>query len=205
MTQIAPWRQLLTDFHTARVFRIFQILNMKSLIAVIVIFSTELLAQTSDSARIFEINAFPNEQSAIHNPYSVRDNPDNDEEYVADIYCPKHEYQCKVHQTCCKLAIGGWGCCPYKHAICCSDGVYCCPSRSKCNLEKGTCIPDPQNWSKVFLVRSLTPTRGTYVRIFASSILSKCRPKPKTQLQKIVNWSYILRDIIKIRPPFWAE
>ena len=47
----------------------------------------------------------------------------------------------------------------------------------------------------------LTPTRGTYDRIFARSILSKRRPKPKTQLQKIANCSYSLRDIAKIRLP----
>ena len=51
------------------------------------------------------------------------------------------------------------------------------------------------------ILSPLTPIRGMYVRFFALSILSKRRPKPKAQLQKIVNWSYSLRDIAKIRPP----
>ena len=36
--------------------------------------------------------------------------------------------------------------------------------------------------------------KGPYDRIFARSILSKRRPKPKPQLQKIANCSYSLRD-----------
>ena len=59
-----------------------------------------------------------------------------------------------------------------------------------------------RNCSKIKCILSpLTPTRGMYVRFFALSILSKHRPKPKAQHQKIVNWSYSLRDIVKIRTP----
>ena len=53
----------------------------------------------------------------------------------------------------------------------------------------------------MYLIAIDSYKRDMYVRFFALSILSKHRPKPKAQLQKIVNGSYSLRDIVKIRPP----
>ena len=35
--------------------------------------------------------------------------------------------ECPTGTTCCKLASGQWGCCPYPSAVCCSDGEHCCP------------------------------------------------------------------------------
>ena len=35
---------------------------------------------------------------------------------------------CPSGSTCCKLSSGDWACCPLPHAVCCSDGVHCCPN-----------------------------------------------------------------------------
>lgn len=39
---------------------------------------------------------------------------------------------CPGSTTCCRLASGDWGCCPYEKAVCCSDKIHCCPSGSTC-------------------------------------------------------------------------
>ncbi|CAB4023647.1 Hypothetical predicted protein, partial [Paramuricea clavata] len=43
----------------------------------------------------------------------------------ATTYCPDGN-------TCCRLASGQWGCCPFPSAVCCSDGVHCCPHGYTC-------------------------------------------------------------------------
>ena len=64
---------------------------------------------------------------------------------------------CPGTETCCKLASGGYGCCPYEEAVCCSDGLHCCPHRTKCDVRSGTCIPgyDMQPHSVKLLTLSL--------------------------------------------------
>lgn len=41
--------------------------------------------------------------------------------------CPDHQKTCRKGQTCCDDKQGGFGCCPYENATCCSDGLHCCP------------------------------------------------------------------------------
>ena len=40
---------------------------------------------------------------------------------------------CPDGQTCCRLASGQWGCCPFPNAVCCSDGQHCCQSGYTCS------------------------------------------------------------------------
>ena len=40
---------------------------------------------------------------------------------------------CPDGSTCCELASGGYGCCPLPNAVCCSDGVHCCPNGYTCS------------------------------------------------------------------------
>ena len=54
------------------------------------------------------------------------------------VTCPDGT-SCEGKETCCKLATGGYGCCPYKEAVCCSDGKHCCPHGTTCNLSSGIC------------------------------------------------------------------
>ena len=53
-------------------------------------------------------------------------------------FCPKDN-------TCCKMFDGSYGCCPINNAMCCNDKLHCCPSNTKCNVEKGTCDTDTIN------------------------------------------------------------
>ena len=57
---------------------------------------------------------------------------------VKDVSCPDGS-SCPSGYTCCKLSTGGYGCCPYEEAVCCSDGKHCCPHGTTCNVAAGTC------------------------------------------------------------------
>jgi len=50
----------------------------------------------------------------------------------ANVICPDGLSRCDEKETCCKLSNGDWGCCPLPKAVCCSDGVHCCPHGYKC-------------------------------------------------------------------------
>ena len=55
------------------------------------------------------------------------------------VVCPDSHFKCPDGNTCCKLASGGWGCCPLAKAVCCRDGVHCCPNGYTCDTSAGTC------------------------------------------------------------------
>lgn len=87
---------------------------------------------------------------------------------VQDVKCDM-EVSCPDGYTCCRLASGAWGCCPFSQvpgcareaglgwwaqsprcpsllalphslqAVCCEDHIHCCPEGFKCHTEKGTC------------------------------------------------------------------
>eukprot|EP00914_Ancora_sagittata_P015706 GHVO01031261.1.p1 GENE.GHVO01031261.1~~GHVO01031261.1.p1 ORF type:complete len:813 (+),score=67.53 GHVO01031261.1:114-2552(+) len=69
---------------------------------------------------------------------------------LADDVCPDKRYRCPQGKTCCKLAGGSWGCCPYPQAICCSDGIHCCPRGYICDAKKGSCLKS-EDGSTAFL------------------------------------------------------
>ncbi|XP_073539287.1 progranulin isoform X1 [Phyllobates terribilis] len=55
---------------------------------------------------------------------------------------------CPGTATCCRLASGEWGCCPYEKAVCCGDHEHCCPNGFTCI--QGQCQQQAQSipWSK---------------------------------------------------------
>ncbi|XP_069807569.1 progranulin isoform X2 [Dendropsophus ebraccatus] len=55
-----------------------------------------------------------------------------------DVKCDE-ETSCSDKTTCCRLASGEWGCCPYEQAVCCADHLHCCPSGYTCDVASGTC------------------------------------------------------------------
>ncbi|XP_066220062.1 progranulin [Saccopteryx leptura] len=57
---------------------------------------------------------------------------------VQEVKCDM-EMSCPDGYTCCRLATGAWGCCPFDQAVCCEDHVHCCPAGFKCDSQKGTC------------------------------------------------------------------
>uniref|UniRef100_A0A8C5S5K0 Granulin n=1 Tax=Laticauda laticaudata TaxID=8630 RepID=A0A8C5S5K0_LATLA len=51
---------------------------------------------------------------------------------------------CKDKETCCKMASGNRGCCPFPKAICCEDHQHCCPFGYTCNVAAQSC--EKQHW-----------------------------------------------------------
>ncbi|XP_061731911.1 granulin b isoform X1 [Nerophis ophidion] len=47
---------------------------------------------------------------------------------------------CEDQSTCCKNAMGGYGCCPLPRAVCCSDGLHCCFEGSVCDVLHDRCV-----------------------------------------------------------------
>ncbi|XP_075033394.1 progranulin-like isoform X3 [Mixophyes fleayi] len=48
--------------------------------------------------------------------------------------------ECPGTSTCCRLASGEWGCCPFEKAVCCPDKVHCCPNGYTC--DGGSCTSE---------------------------------------------------------------
>ena len=48
--------------------------------------------------------------------------------------------QCTGTETACPLKTGGKGCCPYERATCCEDMEHCCPNGYNCDVAKGACV-----------------------------------------------------------------
>jgi len=46
---------------------------------------------------------------------------------------------CLSGSTCCNLDSGGWACCPYENADCCTDHGHCCPTGYKCDIAQQQC------------------------------------------------------------------
>merc|ERR1712062_128937 len=63
-----------------------------------------------------------------------------DDEDVKSNICLDPAVKCAPSQTCCQLADGSFGCCPFKDAVCCKDGQRCCPSGMRCDVEHGRCL-----------------------------------------------------------------
>ena len=55
--------------------------------------------------------------------------------------CPGGETECGPGETCCPLKDQGYGCCPYRDAVCCQDQLSCCPKGTKCNIIEKMCEP----------------------------------------------------------------
>jgi progranulin len=55
--------------------------------------------------------------------------------------CPDEESRCQDGSTCCggSHSNGRRKCCPYENAVCCSDGLHCCPADTTCNTASMMC------------------------------------------------------------------
>ncbi|XP_074019021.1 progranulin [Numenius arquata] len=58
-----------------------------------------------------------------------------------DVRCDE-ETSCPDGNTCCRLSLGTWGCCPLEDAVCCPDHVHCCPQGYTCDPEGGNCLQE---------------------------------------------------------------
>ncbi|CAH8636144.1 unnamed protein product [Schistosoma haematobium] len=53
--------------------------------------------------------------------------------------CPNSDVYCEDNSTCCEHD-KEWGCCLFSNAVCCSDGIHCCPANTICDLKAEMCI-----------------------------------------------------------------
>lgn len=63
--------------------------------------------------------------------------------------CVGSTVTCPVNNTCCKMSSGDYGCCPQVDAVCCADGVHCCPRGQYCKAHSNNCPFPPcpiQTW-----------------------------------------------------------
>uniref|UniRef100_A0A7M5V9F9 Granulins domain-containing protein n=2 Tax=Clytia hemisphaerica TaxID=252671 RepID=A0A7M5V9F9_9CNID len=87
----------------------------------------------------------------------------------SDIVCPDGQSECPSGYTCCPLDGGYYGCCPYDHAVCCSDEQHCCPLNSVCSPDCTECL---DNNNRRFPSQTKTPSkqveqpRDKYVVVF---------------------------------------
>ncbi|GAV09391.1 hypothetical protein RvY_18940 [Ramazzottius varieornatus] len=72
------------------------------------------------------------------------------------ITCGDKQSECPDSSTCCQLASGNWGCCPFPNALCCSDKEHCCPHGTKCDLEQKRCAAEDTH----ALTKPLQPIYG---------------------------------------------
>ncbi|XP_049522714.1 LOW QUALITY PROTEIN: progranulin-like [Dermacentor silvarum] len=63
---------------------------------------------------------------------------------VQNVRCPDGNY-CRDGQTCCLLTTGHYGCCPFRHAQCCSDHKSCCPEGYQCKVSTHQCVHATSN------------------------------------------------------------
>jgi len=57
---------------------------------------------------------------------------------VTVIECPDSSF-CPDGYSCCPYVSGGYYCCAFAGAVCCSDGTACCPAGTTCDTSKGEC------------------------------------------------------------------
>ena len=56
------------------------------------------------------------------------------------VICPDKTSECAAHKTCCEMVDKSYSCCPLDQAVCCPQGVLCCPHNHTCN---GTVCVEP--------------------------------------------------------------
>ena len=77
---------------------------------------------------------------------------------VSALVCPDNIFECRDGHTCCRLATGEPGCCPFPRAVSCKDNLHCCPASYTCTegycrreLETAPMVPMYKAWvSKKF-------------------------------------------------------
>ncbi|KAI0219887.1 Progranulin [Lamellibrachia satsuma] len=76
------------------------------------------------------------------------------------VICPDKKSTCPKGQTCCLLKGGMWGCCPMPKAVCCKDGLHCCPESTTCDVAHGRCNSNSNSlsisWTMVKRTSALT-------------------------------------------------
>ncbi|XP_067650535.1 zonadhesin-like isoform X1 [Haliotis asinina] len=76
---------------------------------------------------------------------------------LGNVMCPDKKSSCPDNSSCCSITKTQFGCCPHPKAVCCSDGIHCCPEYMICNLTSQTC--DGENGHISLPLYRNTPSR----------------------------------------------
>ncbi|MSP53519.1 MAG: hypothetical protein EXR81_04630 [Gammaproteobacteria bacterium] len=60
-----------------------------------------------------------------------------------DVNCPGGQTSCSAGSTCCQNNVGGYSCCPFTNAVCCGDGIHCCPNGWVCAKDGNLRVCNP--------------------------------------------------------------
>ncbi|KAI6203222.1 Granulin [Aphelenchoides besseyi] len=93
--------------------------------------------------------------------------------------CKDHKSRCPEHTTCCSAKGKTTGCCPMEDAVCCTDGLHCCPPDHTCNLEEETCEPTTGN--------EISKSKPWYKSLASTRIVRKKGVKYQPSLQECSN------------------
>jgi len=93
--------------------------------------------------------------------------------------CPGGETDCAPGETCCPLKNQGYGCCPYKDAVCCSDQLSCCPGGTQCNIIERICDPTNKD-DAVTTAKELKEAQPIHIELtpIEDAIRSQIRKNP---------------------------
>nr|ADV40292.1 putative granulin [Latrodectus hesperus] len=65
---------------------------------------------------------------------------------------------CTDDQTCCDgPSQGSYGCCLFPNAVCCSDGLHCCPQNMICNLAEQRCEQNNSTLGRIIINKKPDP------------------------------------------------
>ena len=108
---------------------------------------------------------------------------------LKNVECSDGKSECPNETTCCKLASGGFACCPLTKATCCSDGSHCCPSDYTCGKTPGTCTKGKDNTVRALLTKlsprppPSSPPSTTLSKISEPQKYIPCTPPGQTRYQ----------------------
>lgn len=77
----------------------------------------------------------------------------------SDVHCPDGKV-CPDEATCCFMSSLLYGCCPYAPAVCCHDGLHCCPEGHLVNIYTYSIRNYLCNWNP--LVCNTIPFFGSF-------------------------------------------
>lgn len=77
---------------------------------------------------------------------------------IGAVLCEDGHASCPVHSSTCCLGLSNkYFCCPLPNAVCCADGIHCCPQCFSCNVKGGSCLR-PAAAAAAVRIYSLVPS-----------------------------------------------
>ena len=105
-----------------------------------------------------------------------------------NVECPDQKSECASNNTCCLLKSGLYGCCPLPFAVCCKDGIHCCPNDYACQQGTGMCTDRDSSTIAVLKMQLAVQKKKTHTLI----TLEKNKNVPDSSLISIIGKSQVV-------------